>query len=326
MRIRAPHPFACPARSAASTAACPAGFTLLELLIVMGLLSVMMGMAVGALGRRDPHMVAASTIAGACRSAQITARSQGVPTEVWVRPGLDTQAATVQTLLLRPVVVFGFEPGQASYDEALVPMLGGQDVPGGRFGHARSSGGDTKNALLRWPVTPALMDLRDGFVCRFDLFLRAPARATILRLPPAIDFLVDEDLRPTMRLRLRADGGPALAAVVSEVPLPLHRWCTVDVCCNGRLAWLQVDGREVASTPVAGAPLQEPDGVFEIGPPETPLPGMVDEVRWFVYELGSPQLLPIELQPTRTFHFRYDLHGEALAAPEVTYVQPEGEK
>ena len=53
---------------------------------------------------------------------------------------------------------------------------------------------------------------------------------------------------------------------------------------------------------------------------------MVDEVRWFVYELGSPQTLPIELQPTRTFHFRYDLHGAALAAPEVTYVQPEGEK
>ena len=99
------------------------GFTLLELLVVMGLLAVLTGMAVGVLGRRDPHMIAASTIGGACRSAQITARSQGVPTEVWVRPGVDNQAALVQTLLLRPVAVFGFEPGQSSYDEALVPMI-----------------------------------------------------------------------------------------------------------------------------------------------------------------------------------------------------------
>jgi len=302
------------------------GFTLLELLIVMGLLSVLTGMAVGVLGRRDPQMIAASVIGGACRAAQVTARSQGVPTEVWVRPGVDNQAASVQTLLLRPVAVFGFEPGQSSYDEALVPMIAGEDVPGGRFGHARSSGGSTKSALLRWPVTPAVMDLRDGFVCRLDLFLTSRTRATILKLPPAIELIVDEDLLPTMRLRLRADGGPSLAAVVSDVPLPLQRWCTVDVCCNGRLAWLQVDGREVANAPVAGSPLQEPDGVFEIGPAETPLPGIVDEVRWFVYEMGPPQTLPIELQPTRTFHFTYDLHGAPVAAPEVTYVPLEGDK
>lgn len=322
--MASPTPIRTPSRR---TEACAAGgFTLLELLVVMGLLSVLTGMAVGVLGRRDPHMIAASTIGGACRAAQVTARSQGVPTEVWLRPGVDNQPASVQTLLLRPVAVFGFEPGQASYDEALVPMLGGEDVPSGRFGHARSSGGNTKSSLLRWPVTPSVMDLRDGFVCRLDLFLTSRTRATILRLPPAIELLVDEDLKPTMRLRLRADGGPSLAAVVSDVPLPLQRWCTVDVCCNGRLAWLQVDGREVANAPVDGAPLQEPDGVFEIGPAETPLPGLVDEVRWFVYEMGPPQTLPIELQPTRTFHFTYDLHGAPIAAPEVTYVPLEGDK
>ena len=164
--MASPTPIRTPSRR---TEACAAGgFTLLELLVVMGLLSVLTGMAVGVLGRRDPHMIAASTIGGACRAAQVTARSQGVPTEVWLRPGVDNQPASVQTLLLRPVAVFGFEPGQSSYDEALVPMLGGEDVPSGRFGHARSSGGNTKSSLLRWPVTPSVMDLRDGFVCRLD--------------------------------------------------------------------------------------------------------------------------------------------------------------
>ena len=126
--MASPTPIRTPSRR---TEACAAGgFTLLELLVVMGLLSVLTGMAVGVLGRRDPHMIAASTIGGACRAAQVTARSQGVPTEVWLRPGVDNQPASVQTLLLRPVAVFGFEPGQSSYDEALEREVEAQRISG----------------------------------------------------------------------------------------------------------------------------------------------------------------------------------------------------
>lgn len=68
--MASPTPIRTPSRR---TEACAAGgFTLLELLVVMGLLSVLTGMAVGVLGRRDPHMIAASTIGGACRAATVS--------------------------------------------------------------------------------------------------------------------------------------------------------------------------------------------------------------------------------------------------------------
>lgn len=296
------------------------GFTLLELLVVMGLLSVLTGMAVGALGRVDPAESAASTIAGERRAAQVTARSQGVPTEVWVRPGRDGMPATVQSLLLRPIVVFGFEPGQRQFDEDLVASISGEDVPSGRFGHGRRAAEGDRNALLRWPAPPHVLDLRDGFVCRIDLRLETASRASVLRLPPAVDLLLDEEGRPTARFRLLGDGGTALAQVASPTALPLHRWCTLDVCCNGSTVWLQLDGRELATASAVGTPQQEGDGVFEVSPADAPFPGVVDEVRWFVYERAPVQLLPSELQPAETFRFTYDLHGDATAEPVVRYV------
>ena len=299
------------------------GFTLLELLVMMGILSVLTGMAIGMLGRTDPQMVTASILGGEWRAAQVTARSQGVPTEVWVRPGADGEAATVQSLLLRPVTTFGFEPGQVVFAEAYRPTLGGEDVPGGRFGHARRTLPGDRNALLRWPVDAGVMDLRDGFVCRLDLWIESRARGTVLRLPPAVDLGIDDELRPTARFRLRGDKGPGLAAVVSEVALPLQRWCTIDVCCNGRTAWLQLDGREIATAAAEGSPLQEGSGVFEVSPADAPLLGLVDEVRWFVYEFAPAQSLPIEMRPARVYRFAYDLRGDPTAEPEIKWLSPQ---
>lgn len=298
------------------------GFTLLELLVVMGLLSVLTGMAIGALGRVDPAESAASTIAGERRAAQVTARSQGVPTEVWIRPGVDGAPATVQSLLLRPVVVFGFEPGQRQFDEDLVASISGEDVPGGRFGHGRRASDGDRNAVLRWPAPPRVLDLRDGFVCRLDLRLETKTRATVLRLPPALDLLLDEQGRPIARFRRFAegDGSTALAQVASPRSLPLHRWCTLDVCCNGTSVWLQLDGVELASASAVGMPQQDGDGVFEVSPAEAPFPGVVDEVRWFVYEQAPAQLLPSELRPAGTFRFAYDLHGDPIAEPVVRFL------
>src|SRR5687767_6237770 len=114
-----------------------AGFTLLELLIVIGVLSVLTGLSLGYLGRTDVTAVANSVLAGELRAAQLTARSEGVATEVLLRPGADNQPATVQARLLQPVVTFHFEPNEVSLDESLRPVVAGEDVPGGRFGHAR---------------------------------------------------------------------------------------------------------------------------------------------------------------------------------------------
>ena len=79
-----------------------AGFTLLELLVVIGILSVLTGLSVGYLGRTDPEMVARSILEAELRSAQLTARSEGIPTDVSVRQNQDG-LWQVQARLLQPV-------------------------------------------------------------------------------------------------------------------------------------------------------------------------------------------------------------------------------
>ncbi|MCC7396220.1 MAG: prepilin-type N-terminal cleavage/methylation domain-containing protein [Planctomycetes bacterium] len=301
------------------------GFTLLELMIVIGVVSVLMGFALGFVGKVDPNLVAASVLAGERRSAQLTARAEGVPTEVVLRPGVGNQAATVQSRLLQPVMTWHFEPGQEYLDDALRPTLGGSDVPNGRFGHARRPRAGDRDPLLQWQLTPAAADLRDGFLVRVDLWCDERDHATLLRLPPTLDLQVDEQLRPRARFKVQrqGDSGPVSIGVGSELALPVRRWCTLDIGCDGQHAWLSLDGRELGRTVADGGPQQDEPMPLVVSPPDAPWPGMIDELRLYVFTYSPPQMLPIQLQPAQVYRFGYDQNGEALAEPAVRYLTAE---
>lgn len=302
----------------------PAGFTLLELLVVIGVISVLFGIGIGFLGKTDPERVAAAVLAGELRAAQMTARAEGVPTEVWVRPGLDGAAGTVQARLLEPAATFHLEPGERWLADVLRPRLAGEDVPGGRFGHARRSTPGERQPLLRFPLQPARVDLTGGFVVRLDLRLEERRAATVLRLGKAAEVMLDDELRAHARLRLRGAGGATtLASVERTVPLPLDAWCTLEVACDGRAAWIAVDGRELSRSVVDGSILQEDDTALEISPPESPIAGLVDEVRLSVFAFAPAQLLPAELQPRTRYRLGFDTRGEPLDGPKVEFVLPE---
>jgi hypothetical protein len=230
----------------------------------------------------------------------------------------------VQARLLQPAAAFRLEPGEPVLDETMRPVVLGEDVPAGRFGHARRPAADGKSTLLRWPAAPAVLDVRDGFVVRLDLRLETRAAATVLRLPPAFELSLDADARPRARLRLHGEGGgTALAAVTSQQALPLDRWCTLELGCDGRIAWLALDGRELAQAVAAGTPQQEEHGVFEVSPADGPLPGLVDEIRLFTYVFAPPQHLPVELPLARACRFAFDARGEPTESPQVRFDVPE---
>ena len=303
-----------------------AGFTLLELLVVMGVVSVLMGLSISYLQRTDPQIVFQSILAGELRAAQLTARSEGAPTEVLLLPGRENEPSTVQARLLQPVVAFHLEPGEPALDEVLRPVLQGEDVPTGRFGHARRPRDGDRGALVSWPVKPTLLDLRDGFVVRLDLWLERRSACTILRLLPAIDLSTDAEGKPRARMRLHGHSGEGTitATAVSELPLPVGRWCTLDVGCDGHGLWITLDGRELARGVADGVPEQEPDGVFECSPSDGAIVGMVDEIRWFVYAFSPPQKLPAELKFEQAYRFAFDQRGEATELPKVRFVNLEG--
>ena len=300
-----------------------AGFTLLELLVVIGVISVLMGIGVGYLGRTDPEAVAASILNGAKREAMMTARAEGVPTEVEVRPGGGSAPATVRARLLQPAAVFHFEPNTPVLDDRLRPDLAGRDVEHGRFGHARRSEAGDKLALLQWRIDPVVADLRDGFVLRTDLLLEQRTACVVFDAAPLLEVRLDDNLVPRARLRLRGDGGEnVLAAVASELSVPLYRWTTLEFGCDGETAWLAVDGREYGREPARGTPV-EPDGALQMSPPNAAIPGPVDEVRLLVFGFSPAQNLPAELEPVRLYRFAYDVRGEPVAHPVVAWKRPE---
>ena len=303
-----------------------AGFTLFELLVVIAILSVLTGLSVGFLGKTDPTMVANAVLGGELRAAQLSARAEGVPTEVLVRPGSEEGPATVQARLLRPVVSFRFEPNQAFEDDSMRPALGGEDAVDGRFGHARRCAPGGKAAAVRWTPPAAALDLRDGFVVRFDLFVESIAAATLLRLPPAIELTTDAEGRLRARLRVAGLGGGdnRLVPVASAQPLPRGRWCTVDVGCDTRRCWLAIDGRESGEAVCDGVPQQEADATFEFAPADAGFVGLVDELRWFVYQFASPQQLPIECEVGKPLRFAFDARGEAVERHAAVFTVREG--
>ena len=302
-----------------------AGFTLLELLAVIGIVSVLMGVGLGYLGRTDPELVAETILRGERRAAQMTARAEGVPTEVWVRPGVDSEPAVVQSRLLEPVVSFQFEPGQPFLDERLRPALSGEEVAAGRFGAARRPHEDDELPLLRWPVPPLLADLRDGFVLRLDLLLEERRDCVLVDMAPMLEVRLDASLRPDARLRVTdGQGQTQRKTVESRLSMPLRRWSTLEVGYDGRSFWIDVDEREFGRVAVEGMPEQEADMTLDVSPVEAPVAGVVDEVRLLAFAFASPQFLPVELQPTQTFRFTYDRRGEPVATPVIRYEDLDG--
>jgi prepilin-type N-terminal cleavage/methylation domain-containing protein len=301
------------------------GFTLIELLVVSAVLAVLFGLSVGFLGRTDPKAVADSVLAGELRSAQLTARAEGLPTEVFVRPGQDGESATVQSRLLQPVVTFHFEPGEGVLDESLRPTIGGTDVANGRFGHARSNRPGDKAPILRWPAPPKVAELREGFAIRLDLWLDSRSACTVWRLGGLGELQLDDEARPKVRLRLSGGsvGSTPTAVLAGKLALPVRRWCTLDVACDGRAAWLVLDGRELDRAPADGRPLQQDDDVFDVSPGSEAVPGIVDEVRLFAYVFGTAQTLPNLLQPDRLYRLAFDARGQPLGSLDVKLLMPE---
>lgn len=303
------------------------GFTLLELLAVIGVISVLLGVGIGYLGKTDPEMIASSILAGEKRAAQMTARAEGVPTEVIVRPGAEAEPATVQAHLLQPAIVFHFEPGTPVLDERMRPSLGGIDVAAGRFGHCRRSLPGDKEPLLSWAVAEEVCDARDGFVVRCDLYLERRESCIVIDMLPLLEVRLDSALRPDARMSLTSVGGEKLLKNLRcEQALPIGKWVTLEVGADGNAIWLSVDGREFARDTAVGVPEQTPETVLDVSPKESPVPGLVDEFRILVFEYAAPQQLPIELQPTQTFRFTYDKRGEPVESPTITWESLETEQ
>lgn len=272
------------------------GFTMIELLVVMGLISVLLGLGIGFLQRGDTTVdQALSILRTELRSASLTARAYGVPTQVIITPARDQLPAELRSRTLVPLASWHLEPDEIFLNPARRPQLAGVDEPAGRFGHGRRHDDETSASLFSVPAGAASFSLRDGFVLRLEVKLERAAAMVVLRLGDSVSLELDAGLMPALRMvrAVGSRGGPA-ALVYGSRPVPLARWCTLEVLYDGSELVLTVDDIESRQA-APGFLHQAAEDRLEISPPNGPIHGVVDEIALFGYELGEPRTLPIEV-------------------------------
>lgn len=293
--------------------------TLLELLVVAGILSVLMGLGVGFLRRSDGLPEARSAIVGMLRMAALDARTRGLPTEVQLAPGTDGSLGTVTARGLDPVLLTTFDPGQRYIDANMAPLLGGEDYPQGRYGHARTTKAGDQSAALRLQLSKQDADFGDGFALRVDVKLLQRGPGFLLRLSNAIAVQLDEEGRPRVRLSTQdSDGrGGATTTLVSEVALPSGRWCTFEIAADGRRAWIAIDGRIAAEQDLKERLRQQKDDVLEVLPGNDGIDAAVDEVQLFAYVVAQAANLPEGALLQKPVRIAFDSQGEPIAPEEI---------
>lgn len=311
-------------QSALQCVARECGFTLIELLAVMSVLTVLMGLGIGFMTRRaSPIEQATAVLRDQVRLAAVTAKSRLAPTEVLL---IRTDGrAQLRVRGLEPIAAWHCEPGERQFNEQVRGDVSGDHVPG-RFGMALRPDPDARLAVLRVPTLdrPA-WDLHDGFLLRLDLRLDQRHACTVAQLGRAFTLVLDDDGTPEVRLALAAgkqQGRTCTAKGAS--PLPLRRWTTLDVVCDGRVLELMIDGRSVASVAAEGAPFQRESDTFEVSPGQAKVPGLVDEIQLWAYVLGEPVDVPIGTEMKGLDDgLRFSPMGEPETVTEVTLVNGE---
>lgn len=299
------------------------GFTLLELLVVMGVLGMLMGVGLGFLRRRGNDMdIAVAMIRDQVRVAAESAATRHLPAAVVVRDGVDGAPGSVRARVLEPVAFWHLDEDSRRDDDGGIPTdVGGEIVPG-RFGEARRNGFEAKTAVLRArPGGRPVFDLRSGFALRMDVHLGAGGEEAVLaRIGTAFEFRLDPERKPVVKLVGSEGGGRAGPSTTIEAHKPLRsdHWLTLEVVHEaGRLA-LFVDGVLVAEG-VAELPLwQDPAHSFEISPGDRPVDGVIDEIALFAYALAQQQDLPggiaIGAEPEA---IRFDRDGDPTASAVI---------
>lgn len=305
------------------------GFTLLELIAVMGVLAVLFGLGIGMLQRGDTDRgEALSAIRGELRSAALTARRRGQPTEVVIAPGEDGGPGRAHARLLESVAVWHLEPGDRYVSADFVPSLAGEPVVSGRFGQARRNVPGEKAPLFHIAAFGPPWDLSAGFVFRVDLNLETAEETIVARLGDSLELRIGGDLRPRARMVQRGVGTRrGVTAVVDGVrSAPLRSWFTLELFHDGEALVLSIDDREVGRASAPQPLYQQESDVLEISPGDAPVPGVVDEIQLWAYQWSPPQSLPLSVEVPERYRLRFDRRGQVIGADgfELRFAEDEG--
>jgi prepilin-type N-terminal cleavage/methylation domain-containing protein len=257
------------------------GFTLVELIVVIGIVSVMLGIGVGLVARIDTGGRAA---VGIVETVLRGARNWAVSREAPARVRIDVAGGTLQAFGARVVGTWHFE------DESLEGAfghkgvaLGGRIVPDGFTGAALSFLGEPARSRVEFPVhlDPAF-DVSRGF--GLDCALRSGREdgGDVLALGESIGLATGDDgsLRAWFAPEIQGEDGERRrgARVTLSTAAGLvrpGRWCEVRVQYDRARFEVHVDGSLAAYT-AESAPPWTVEGPLVLSPSGAPFPGAID--------------------------------------------------
>ena len=261
------------------------GLTLIELMLVMGLLALVLGAGLGSLASLDAGQRAAlGLVQNVVRTAHNTAVARRAPARVRIDPTSGSIAAHGSEV----VGTWHFEDeelsGAGGFDGVAVGFDGATSEDG-FLGRALDLADAPRGARVEVAVQDdPIYDPAEGFVIELAARLAWPAAGRILSLGGVIVLEVTADgaLRGSFRRRTfdsfgaAGTGGPIFAQSRSGVLVP-GRWTRIALRYDRRVLGLAVDG-----VPVAVAFSEEPvaplAGPLELGGGREGFPGALDEL------------------------------------------------
>ena len=288
-----------------------AGFTLLELILVMLIIAIVFGVGAGMFRRIDlSDRVARPLVESVLRSAQNWAVSRGAAARVRIDPARGTLRAEGQQV----IGTWHFESlplrGAFGLDGEL---SGGELVDDGFQGKALSFVGQPAHSSVDIAVQgDPSYDLAEGFSLRCALRVEPEASGIVLTLGEVVGIEVGEQgalaawfVDERVDEQQHAERGGRITLRADAHTLVPRRWAQVELRYDRRAFELFVDGARIAGTDET-ARVWKLEGSLKIAPGQTPFAGAIDSL--VISAVGAAD----EAELPQNTHFAPDVPREIL--------------
>jgi type II secretory pathway pseudopilin PulG len=290
--------------------------TLIELLLVMGLLGLLLGVGVGALASLDLGSKAA---VGMVQNGVRAARNAALARASASRVEVDVEAGELVAEVLQPVGTWHFEDASLEGAFGIRGVSRGASVTDDGFiGRALALPGGRTWAEFPVQDDPSF-DLERGFALELALVIEEGGGGRVLHFGQtlALDVTGSGAVRAIFVAKGADRGGSETRAgrVVAETReravLP-GRWARVRADYDRRLFRVEVDGVEEARVE-EDAPVWRADGPLVVGDEQSSFRGAVDKLVLSAYAAGEPVRLPetVRFVPRKAGEARYAIRFDA---------------
>jgi prepilin-type N-terminal cleavage/methylation domain-containing protein len=262
-----------------------AGLTLIELMLVMGILAVVMGAGLGTLASMNPAQGAAlGVVQDALRSAHNSAIARNAPARVRIDP-------TAGTIVAEAMLVAGtwhFESPNLEGADGLDGVSYGLDpllTEDGWLGKALDFRGSLPGAEVEFAIQDdPIYDISGGFAIDLAIRPETLSGGRLLEIAGCLEVDLTRDGGVRMKVQRRSIDstgrerkGAGLTVESEPGVLREKRWSQLRLQYDRRTARILVDGVDVGSTRSAFEVWQL-EGSLRIGGGSTPIQCLVDEL------------------------------------------------